>query len=61
MNSRAAIRTLQAAGYTVLRKGKGDHVILQRPDGRRIIIPGGKQELASGLVRAVERATKGKQ
>jgi predicted RNA binding protein YcfA (HicA-like mRNA interferase family) len=60
MNSRAAIRTLQEAGYSILRKGKGDHVILQKPDGRRIVIPGGKQELAKGMVRAVERATKGK-
>lgn len=51
MSSREAIKQLERAGY-VARTGKGDHVILRNRD-RVIIVPGGKQQLSSGMTAKV--------
>ena len=55
MSSGEAIRNLVASGFIIVRQGKGSHVILQRGP-KRLIIPGGKQELSSGMTAKVRSA-----
>lgn len=52
MNSKSAIKMLLESGFTLVRNGKGDHVILKRGD-KTIIIPNGKPELSSGMTAKV--------
>lgn len=53
MSSRDAIRKLQDVGFVFLRRGKGDHIIMQKGMDR-VVLPDGKKELNSGMVRRVD-------
>lgn len=53
VNSRKAITMLQEHGYEVVRRGKGDHLILGHPNGARIILSNGKHEMSAGMVAKV--------
>lgn len=55
MSSREAVKRLEAAGFRVVRMGKGDHIILEKGP-RRIVIPWGKPEMSYGMVRKVRSA-----
>lgn len=55
MKSSDAIRDLIAYGWTVVRTGKGSHVILER-DGQRIVVSAGGNELSLGMAGKVRSA-----
>ena len=57
MSSKEAARRLKEVGFAFLRRGKGDHEIYQKGN-QRVVISGGKKEISSGMVRAIEQACK---
>ena len=54
---RELIKLLEANGFKRLpKRGKGDHVLLEHPDGRRTTVPGsGKKTVGKGLTKAILR------
>jgi predicted RNA binding protein YcfA (HicA-like mRNA interferase family) len=57
---RELIRALERNGFERLptKRGKGDHVLLAHPDGRRTTVSGpGKSVVGKGLMSAILRQT----
>lgn len=57
---RELIRALEKHGFERLptKRGKGDHVLLKHPDGRRTAVSGpGKAVVGKGLMAAILRQT----
>jgi predicted RNA binding protein YcfA (HicA-like mRNA interferase family) len=52
MSSAQAISLLKDAGFQILRRGRGDHLIMQK-ESLRIVISHPQQELSSGMTKKV--------
>jgi predicted RNA binding protein YcfA (HicA-like mRNA interferase family) len=47
------------SGFEFVRSGKGDHKIFRRGQ-ETVVVPGGKKEIASGMVRRILHTVKRK-
>jgi predicted RNA binding protein YcfA (HicA-like mRNA interferase family) len=62
MNSRDAIKQLEAVGFEIKRRGRGSHLILERGDSRIVVShPSQLSQFMAGKVRAaIHHARKAK-
>lgn len=56
IKTKIVLRVLQKEGF-MRRPGRGSHIVLTHPDGRRTVVPFHNKPLAKGTLRAVLRQT----
>jgi predicted RNA binding protein YcfA (HicA-like mRNA interferase family) len=54
MSSREVIRRLEEVGFVRVSQ-RGSHLKLRHPDGRQVIVPDPRKDIALGTLRSIER------